>query len=160
MKTDRLIEDSEQAVIDLARGILRDAGTRLKARTPVMDSVEARQAVTFMLQLELGNLPTEAASVALFDSPGRLIGIYRLSEGTPASCDVPLRKLAGLVIEHGAAGALLAHNHPSGTCVPSRQDERFTQKCGQWLAQIDCALIDHLVLTVDDWCSITGEWKC
>lgn len=156
--TDRLLNDVQQAAVDAARLVLRDVAATLKKRA-VLDSQSNREAIAMLLQLELGNLPIECSAVALFDGACRLIGIERFPEGNPTSCQVPLRTLASLVLQHGAESCLLAHNHPSGICSPSGQDVRFTEGARQWLHKIDCHLVDHLVVTVDDWCSITGDWK-
>jgi DNA repair protein RadC len=63
-----------------------------------------------------------------------------------------------MVCKHDAAAVLLAHNHPSGDCTPSREDKRMTEAMTDWLEVMDVKVIDHLVLTVSDWSSIKGEW--
>jgi DNA repair protein RadC len=51
-----------------------------------------------------------------------------------------------LALEHNAAGAILAHNHPSGVAEPSRADEALTQALKQALALVEIKLLDHFIV--------------
>jgi DNA repair protein RadC len=45
-----------------------------------------------------------------------------------------------------AAAVILAHNHPSGVCEPSRADEHLTTTLKNALALVDIRVLDHLIV--------------
>lgn len=47
----------------------------------------------------------------------------------------------------GAGSLILAHNHLSGNCQPSRQDIRATRRLQDLGAALELTLIDHLIFT-------------
>ena len=52
---------------------------------------------------------------------------------------------------------IIAHNHPSGNLQPSRSDLDLTKKirkCGELL---DVKLLDHLIITKDDYFSLSAN---
>jgi DNA repair protein RadC len=47
---------------------------------------------------------------------------------------------------------ILGHNHPSGDPGPSPADLAMTQRIASGARQIDCELLDHIIV------SATGRW--
>jgi DNA repair protein RadC len=167
---DRLFDSEECEALRSARDILQRGAARLRQRVAAVptergaraseNARQAREAITSLLMVQLGTLGHEQAVAVLFDAQGRMIAIEDFPQGELTSCTMPARMLAGFVTRHDAAMVLLAHNHPSGACAPSRPDERMHAQLTDWLRPMQCELIDSLVLTVDDWCSIGGNWTC
>lgn len=60
------------------------------------------------------------------------------------------RLLFGRALALGASGLLLAHNHPSGRCRPSRDDLSATNRLRDIAAALDIVLHDHLILTQNE----------
>ena len=171
MNTDReLFSADESAVLSVARDVLSLGMERVRGRLSLFPdgrkgeqqekARQAREALTMLLQLRIGNLPHEQGCAALFDAQGRLVAIEDFPQGDLISCSMPHRMLAGFIVRHGAAQVLLAHNHPSGECRPSQADETMTISMEAWLRPMGCFLTDALVVTVDDWCAIKGNWTC
>lgn len=166
----RLFDAEESRLLQDARAVLEAGAARLAGRLSLFPSSRAsaeaeaaragREAVTALLQLRIGSLPVEQAVCVLFDAQGRLVAVEDFPEGELTSCEMSYRKLAGWVCRHGAAQVLIAHNHPSGACSPSRQDEAACMALEAWLKPMGCFLADSLVVTVDDWCGIKGNWTC
>ncbi|WP_298301021.1 JAB domain-containing protein [uncultured Erythrobacter sp.] len=71
--------------------------------------------------------------------------------GSRRSCSVSLRMrdLFAMALSHGAHGIIVAHNHPSGLCRPSRADIESTQRMGTVAKALDIDLLDHLIFTKD-----------
>jgi DNA repair protein RadC len=162
-----LFNDAERDLIEAAQMILRDGLRRLADRPALFRSTrgetekecrEARETVAQSLIAQYGGLRYETAVAVLIDAQGRLIGVEEFPRGDHTSVQVSPRLIAGMVCKHDAAAVLLAHNHPSGDCTPSREDKRMTEAMTDWLEVMDVKVIDHLVLTVSDWSSIKGEW--
>lgn len=83
--------------------------------------------------------------VAHVDEQGRLIHLSR-HDGDESSVNVPLRTIFRAILEHGSAGVLLAHNHPTGNPRPSMQDYRLTRDIAAAVKLLECRVLDHLIL--------------
>lgn len=165
-----IFNEMEQELIDAARLIMRDGVERLKGRDALFPTTRersrtdrirlngVREALADSLQMEYGALRHEVALAVLIDAQGRLITIEQFPQGKAAHVEISARILAGWIVHHGAVAVLLAHNHPSGECAPSKQDIAVTDHLVSWLRVMDCELIDHLVLTGSESCSILGNW--
>jgi len=128
-----------QAVLELARRALREqiaVGVSLAAPGPVRD----------YLRLALGALPHEVFMVLLLDAQNRLIATEELFRGTLTQTSVHPREVVKLALRHNAAGAIFAHNHPSGVAEPSRADEALTTALKQALALVDVRVLDHFIV--------------
>ncbi len=128
-----------QAVVELARRALRE-------EMAAGDALSSPRAVRDWLSLTLGGLPHEVFMVLLLDAQNRLIAAEELFRGTLTQTSVHPREVVKLALAHNAAGALLAHNHPSGVAEPSRADEVLTQALRQALALVDVKLLDHFII--------------
>jgi len=163
-----IFTDSENELLFAAKLVLSDGLRRLNERQSLFPTSrgravsaecrEARDALASTLVATYGALRHEVSAVALIDAQGRLINIEEMPQGHAAHCEIRPRLLAEMITRTGAVAVLIVHNHPSGSCSPSRADIEVTTMLEGWLKVMDCALIDHLVLTVDDWCNIKGEW--
>lgn len=56
-----------------------------------------------------------------------------------------------------ATQLILVHNHPSGTAEPSEEDKRLTQRIADAAALFDIRLLDHLILTRNDFYTFRGH---
>jgi DNA repair protein RadC len=61
----------------------------------------------------------------------------------------PIREIIADAAEHGSAGIVLAHNHPSGDARPSDCDCRSTRRLATAAEALDCTVLDHLVFAGD-----------
>ena len=82
--------------------------------------------------------------VAHVDNEARCLHVSR-HEGDETGAAFPLRTIIADVAQHGSAGILLAHNHPSGDPRPSDSDCRATRRLATAAEALDCAVLDHLV---------------
>lgn len=128
-----------QAVLEMARRALRE-------EIAAGDALGSPRAVRDWLRLTLAGLPHEVFMVLLLDAQNRLIAAEELFRGTLTQTSVHPREVLKLALAHNAAGAVLAHNHPSGAAEPSRADEALTQALKQALALVDVKLLDHFVV--------------
>lgn len=67
--------------------------------------------------------------------------------GCGPSLSLRMRELFGRALELGAAGIVVAHNHPSGDCRPSETDIAATRRLQAVGSALDIELLDHLVIT-------------
>lgn len=163
-----IFNESEQELIDAARMILSDGVRRVQSRQSLLPTSrnraiskechEAREAVAMHLVATYGPLRYETGVAVLIDAQGQLIAIEEFPRGKDTSCEMRPRLLAEYIVRHDASAVLLAHNHPSGHCAPSKADERLTLSMSSWLGAMNVDLVDHLVVTSADYCAIKGNW--
>ncbi len=91
----------------------------------------------------------ESLWVAHVDEQARCLHVT-CHDGDETGADFPLRQIIADAAEHGSAGIVLAHNHPSGDSRPSDADCRATRRLASAAEALDCAVLDHLVFAGDD----------
>lgn len=69
-----------------------------------------------------------------------------VSRGTLTQASVYPREVVKSALRHNAGAVILAHNHPSGVCAPSRADETLTRTLKDALALIDVRTLDHFIV--------------
>lgn len=100
---------------------------------------------------------TEAVCLLLLDGRGRMLYNNIVCEGSVSEVPVYVRRLVGLCIDYNASAVMLAHNHPSGSALPSRNDFVATRQVGMALEGIDAALLDHIIFAGDDYFSFSAS---
>jgi len=98
------------------------------------------------LQLQMAGESTERFAALFLDVKSRFIAFETIFTGTLTQTNVYPRELVLLALAYGAAGVIVAHNHPSGDVLPSRADELLTQTLKTALALVDVRLIDHVIV--------------
>jgi DNA repair protein RadC len=110
------------------------------------ESLSSPRAVRDYLRLRLGEMERECFVVMLLDAQNRLLECAALFYGTLTQTSVHPREVVKLALAHNAAGAIFAHNHPSGVAEQSRTDEMITQTLKGALALMDVRVLDHFIV--------------
>jgi DNA repair protein RadC len=95
-------------------------------------------------------ISNETVCLALFDKNDKLINITKLSEGTVNASEIVPRKAMEAAARASAKSAVLAHNHPGGISVSSRNDELVTTIIKAALANVGTELVCHLIVAGHD----------
>lgn len=127
------------AVLELAR---RALAQQLGQRTVLSDPASVKQYV----QLHLANRPHEIFAVLFLDRQHRLIAMEEIFRGTLSQTSIFPREIVVRALHHHASAVVLAHNHPSGTVRPSREDEVVTHTLTETLSMIDVRVLDHIIV--------------
>ena len=85
--------------------------------------------------------------VVSLDSQCRVIKADLLGKGVVNEINVHLRAIANSVLKNNAASVVLAHNHPGGSVVASREDIETTKEVMRLLSMINVKMIDHLIVS-------------
>lgn len=93
----------------------------------------------------------EAFMVMGFNARGKPVLLQTVSLGTLTACIVHPREVFRPAIVAGCALLIVAHNHPSGESDPSEEDGALTQRLHDSAELLGMPLLDHLVITPDDW---------
>lgn len=112
-------------------------------RRPVANS---RTDVARYLQQLIGFLEAETLIVLLLDSGGRLIRHDVVAYGGVDGVPFDPRLIILRALARGAAGMIVAHNHPSGDARPSRADMAATKRLASLAREFGIHLVDHLIL--------------
>lgn len=122
----------------------------LESDRPVIDSPD--KAVAELA--EFRHKQQEYFICLTLDGANRLIAKRVISIGTLTASLVHPREVFADAIADRAASIIVAHNHPSGSLKPSPADLDITQRLKQAGEVIGIELIDHLILTKDNYKSI------
>ena len=99
----------------------------------------------------------EEMKVVLLNRDNVVLGAYTLSTGGVASTIADKRLIFGVALKANASGIVIAHNHPSGNLGPSATDKDLTSEIKSVGKLMDIQLLDHLILTRDDYFSFADN---
>lgn len=110
------------------------------------DLGSASAAYDYMLP-KMQDLDVEEAWVLLMNQRFHLVKAVRLSHGGLSETAVDVRIVMREAILAGATVLTLCHNHPSGNCRPSGDDDRLTQKIRKACDTMRIYMADHIIVT-------------
>ena len=96
----------------------------------------------------------ETVFLLCLDAKCKLLSCQLVGEGDVNSANIPMRRIVELALAANATSVVLAHNHPSGIAVPSREDVLTTRQLAMALGAMDMILVDHIVAADDDFVSM------
>lgn len=91
------------------------------------------------------------------DAKKSVISCVSLGSGVINAVDVNVRKVVENAVRNRASSVILAHNHPSGVALPSREDERITREIASALKLVGIPLDDHIIVAGDDYVSFADS---
>lgn len=115
-----------------------------RARNGIKFGKPASIANYYMEQMR--HLEQEQLVVMYFDTKCRLIKDKVLTTGTINQSLISPREIFVEALRCNAVNIVLVHNHPSGDCVPSREDCSVTKKIKEAGKLIGINLIDHIII--------------
>jgi len=99
------------------------------------------------LQMKLADLPYESFGMLMLTSRHQVIEFVELFRGTIDGCSIQIREVVRTILQYNATVVIFAHNHPSDVAEPSEGDKRITKKLSEVLSAIDVRVIDHFIVT-------------
>jgi DNA repair protein RadC len=107
---------------------------------------------------DMRNLPKEHLRGLYLNSHNRIIHDEVISIGTLTTNIVHPREVFRPAIEYSAAAIVLAHNHPSGICVPSSNDIEVTKQLIEVGKTVGIRILDHIIVTKESFASIVLKY--
>lgn len=104
------------------------------------------QAARYISALLFGR-KTECLYLICMDPSYRVLHKCIVMEGLLDSVPISPREIAAIALRHSASRLILAHNHPGGNVLPSRQDIAVTQKLVEALSPLEIQLSDHIIVS-------------
>lgn len=127
--------------------------SRAAPETRLVDSVSFG---TYLLPYFYG-AKDEMVYLLTLDATGKVLSCRLIGHGSVNSANVPMRRLVQEALSANATAVVLAHNHPSGIALPSREDIDLTLRLRDALDVMDILLLDHLVIADDDYVSMSDS---
>jgi DNA repair protein RadC len=139
-----------KAAIEIAR--------RIPFETVPKDSkIENSQDAFRMLAANLGDLAHEEFWLILLNRRSKVLSKVRISQGGLTSTVVDPRVVFSEALKVKASSIIVAHNHPSGSLNPSQADVDLTRKLVDAGKLLDIQLIDHLIISGNNYCSFADS---
>lgn len=102
-------------------------------------------------------LREERAWLLSLDAKCRMIECRELCRGAVNAVNLPFRKLVEAALLVNASSVVLAHNHTTGTMIPSLEDLNYTREARRALEMVDVVLFDHLILCEGSYLSMRSS---
>lgn len=99
----------------------------------------------------------ETFNVLFLNRANRVKGIFTASKGGVSGTVVDAKIIFAAAVKSLACSIILAHNHPSGNIQPSQVDIDLTKKLVEAGKVLDILVLDHVILTSQDYYSFADE---
>lgn len=103
------------------------------------------------------NEKDEVVYMLCLDSKRSVICCLEMGRGVVNAVDTNIRRMVETALKHKATTVIIAHNHPSGFALPSREDDYFTGRLYKAMETIGIRLEDHLIIVGDDFVSLADS---
>jgi DNA repair protein RadC len=123
----------------------------------VLAKITSSKEVFNIMQPLIGELHYEEFWIIYLNNSNKIIHKEQLSKGGLTGTLVDVRLVFKKAIELNATGIILCHNHPSGKLQPSSADISITSKLKQAGETLDIKVLDHLIVTENDYFSFADE---
>ena len=95
----------------------------------------------------------ESFFVLFLNASNYITGYVKISQGGMTETTVDIRLIIKYAINYLCISIIIVHNHPSGSIEASEADIRFTKRLRNALKLFQIELLDHIILTEDDYLS-------
>ncbi len=140
-------------------GIGKSAASYLRSVGMIYDRIEKARD-TFPDKFNLGafssyltehykGLGEESLEVFCLDANERVRMNKRFTSRKPDAVKVTTEEFSAFLVSSRCHGIVVAHNHPDGSCLPSREDERFTAQISMLCSMHNIRFYDHLIVGKD-----------
>jgi len=99
----------------------------------------------------------EEFKVLLLNRSNQVLGVYPMSKGGVSGTIVDAKLVFSVALKCNASSIIVAHNHPSGNLSPSEADKKLTQKLKKASEYLDIKLLDHIIITKEDFFSFSDN---
>jgi DNA repair protein RadC len=97
-------------------------------------------------KIRLGHIPREETLALFLNNSMKLVGEASINIGTRSGVAISKSLLIARAELNGAAGVIIAHNHPSGNPNPSVEDLETTEEIRSVLESVGLKLVDHIIV--------------
>ncbi|MBX2842897.1 MAG: JAB domain-containing protein [Flammeovirgaceae bacterium] len=99
----------------------------------------------------------EDFKIILLNRANKVMGIFHAFSGGASGVVADPKVIFATALKAGSCGILASHNHPSGNLKPSQQDIQLTNKLKEAGKFLDLPLLDHIIITPENYYSFADE---
>lgn len=99
----------------------------------------------------------ETVFLLCLDAKCKVLCCREIGEGSVNSAGISVRKVVETALSMNATTAVLAHNHPSGLAIPSKEDVQTTRRIAMALQAVEITLADHIIVADGDYVSMASS---
>lgn len=114
---------------------------------PVGETVVNANRAAAIARAAIGSDITECVVVIFLGARNRVTGYSEVARGTSNAARLSPRDVFIPALYANAHAIVLAHNHPSGDCLPSFADRAVTRPLREAADLVGVRLTDHLIVT-------------
>ncbi len=159
-----VLEASEEELLSV-KGVGKNTATLIKMMIPLFHEyskssnnatrLKDSQATSKFLRKYYTGVMNERVMLICIDSSGKVLSFETICEGDCCSCLLNVRRLIEISLRNPlTAGVILAHNHPNGVALPSREDIDSTVELIRMLANVNVKLVDHFIIAGEEYTSM------
>jgi len=131
-----------------------ELGRRALAAHEPRPAIAGPADVARLLHPRVAGLHQEVFFALGIDVRNGLLDIVEVARGSVHGVEVHPREVFRPLVRMEASGAIVAHNHPTGTASPSHEDLELTRRLREVGILVGIPVVDHVVLANGDYCSI------
>ena len=117
------------------------------SRTKELKQIRNSRAASRYLIPRFMNERVESALLLSLDAQKRLIACDEVGRGVANATEVSVRRIVETALRRRASSVILAHNHPDGELMPSRDDDWITARAAKALDAVHIHLSDHIIVS-------------
>jgi len=136
-----------QAALEISRRYLEEQ----LANTNIISNAEAAH---IYLSAKLRSCKREIFGCLFLNNQNRVIHYEEIFFGTINSIAIYPREVAKIALQYNASSVIFAHNHPTGTPIPSPQDKHLTTALTKILRPLDIKVLDHIIIGCNSYVSL------
>lgn len=99
----------------------------------------------------------EEFKIILLNRRNRVLGVVNVSQGGVSGTLADPKVIFAVALKSAASGCILSHNHPSGELKPGQEDLKLTRKLQEGAKLLDILIMDHLIVSKDNFYSFADE---
>ena len=141
-----------QAAMELGKRLL------LETKGPKAKFTSSADAHDYF-RVKMSDMPHEECHLLLLNVKNQFMGHHVVSRGGISESSVDVRLVLRHALIAGAPNLILAHNHPSGNPMPSRQDDDLTMRLQKACQTMGLRLLDHIIIGDDSYYSYADEGR-
>lgn len=100
-----------------------------------------------IMEHEIGNLDHEEMWALFLSRSNKLIHKCCVTTGSAVATVFDMKGILKMALARRAEGVVLCHNHPSGSLLPSREDDSITRRLNEACKVMELRFLDHLIVT-------------
>ena len=148
------LPEDTRAKIRAVREILRFHDTSKTVKPKV---IRRSKDIHDLLMGRFAGLDHEELVAVFLRKDNSVTDIACISVGGLDSTTMDNRIIIREALTRNASGVVIAHNHPSGNCLPSRSDIENTTKLSKSLKIMGISFIDHIIFSKESYYSFAEE---